>query len=153
MRGIRERLQAMGLVLPKPPSPAGSYRAVLETGGWLYVSGQLSRSPDGLVIAGRVGCDLNLDEARGAARAAALNALSALLSHTAEERIERIVRVTGYVQVTDAFHDISRVLDGASDFFCEVLGEAGTHVRSAVGVKSLPVNASVELEVTAKLKE
>ena len=145
---IAEKVKSLNLVLPPPPKPVGSYHPVIFSGGFAFLSGQISRDSQGKVLTGKVGKDLSLEQAQAAARTAALNVLS-ILHHLVEaKRFQKIVRVVGYVQTAPDFHDISQVMNAASDLFLEVLGEKGIHARSAVGMASLPLNAAVEIEVT-----
>ena len=138
--------------LPPPPKPVGSYHPVVIAGAQAFLSGQISKRPDGTVLAGKVGGDLTLAEGEEAARLASLNVLSVLKHFIGFEKLERILRVTGYVQTAPDFYEISKVMNAASDLFLQVLGEKGIHARSAVGMASLPLNAAVEIEVTVQLK-
>ncbi len=146
------KLKALGLVLPPAPKPAGSYHPVIFSGNTAFLSGQVSRNGDGTMLAGKAGQDLSLDQAKAAARAAALNVISIIHHLIGFERFEKFLRVTGFVQAAPGFYDIPQVMNGASDLFLEVFGEKGVHARSAVGMASLPMNAAVELEVTLQVQ-
>lgn len=146
-----QKIQAMGLGLPEAPKPAGSYVPVRIDRTTVYVSGQLSRRLDGSLITGRVGMDLTLEQGAEAARAAALSALSLIRSEIGFARFKRILKVTGYVQTAPDFYDVPKVLNGASDLFFEIFGEAGRHARAAVGVSNLPLGSAVELEMILEL--
>ena len=150
---VQEKLQKLGLKLPEAPAPVGSYRPVLESGGFAFLSGQISKTADGVLLEGTLGKELALDDGLKAAQAAALNVVSIAQNLINLERIEKLVRVVGYVQVTPDFTDIHKVMNGASDLFLELFEDNGLHARSAVGVASLPLNAAVEIEATFKLKE
>lgn len=147
------KMKQLGLHLPQAPKPAGAYIPLKKASGLLFLSGQISKKANGEVIAGKVGKDLSLDQARDAAHSAALNALAIIKDNGGLEQVEGIVRLTGYVQCAPDFYDISKVIDAASDLFFDVFGEDGRHARSAVGMVSLPLNAAVELELTLSLRE
>ncbi len=149
---LTEKLKELHLTLPPAPKPAGSYRPVVMTGRFAFLSGQISRKADGSLITGKVGRDLTLEQGQEAARTSALNVLSIIQEWIGYAKFDRMLRMTGYVQCAPDFHDISAVINGASDFFLAVLGEQGVHARSAVGMASLPMNAAVEIEVTLQLK-
>lgn len=132
--------------------PVGNYRPLVISGGFAYLSGQISREEGGRILTGKAGADLQLEEARQAARSAALQAVNLIKNEIGIDRVEELVRVVGFVQSADDFHGQSDVMNAASDLFIEVLGEKGRHARTAVGVASLPLNAAVELELTLKIK-
>ncbi len=145
---VEDRLKELKITLPAPPQPAGSYSPVITAGTQAFLSGQISRLADGTLITGKAGAGLSMEKAKEAARAAALNALSVIKNYIGFERVEKLLRVTGYVQAAPDFYEISQVVNGASDLFLEVFGECGVHARSAVGMASLPQNAAVEIELT-----
>lgn len=147
-----EQLTKKGYVLPAAPKPVGSYRPVIISGTMAFLSGQVSRKPDGSMITGKLGKDLGLEEGKAAAQVAALNALSIMHHLVGFDCFERMIRVVGYVQAAPDFYDLSSVMNGASDFFLEIFGESGAHARSAVGMASLPMNAAVEVEITFQIK-
>ncbi len=152
MSSAEERIQQLNLVLPPPPKPAGSYHPVIIANGTAFLSGQVSRNGDGVMLAGKVGKDLTLEQGKEAARLAALNVLSVIKNFIGFEKIEKFLRMSGFVQTAPDFYDIPQVMNGSSDLFLEVFGEKGIHARSAVGMASLPMNAAVEIEVTLLLK-
>lgn len=147
-----KKIQELGLVIPPPPQPAGSYQPVVVSGNLAFLSGQISKTADGRVLSGKVGGDLMLEEGKLAARVAALNALSAIHHLIGFSKFTRILRLVGYVQTAPGFHEISAVVNGASDFFLEIFGPQGVHARSAVGMAGLPLNAAVEIELTVEIK-
>lgn len=147
------QLKNLKIELPEAPKPVGSYVPLVEEGGLVFLSGLLPRKGSDVIFQGKVGADLSVAEAAQAARLCALNALSVLRSHYGTlDKVGRILRVTGYVQAHPAFTDHPKVLNGASDLFKEVFGDAGLHARSAVGVASLPANAACEIELTVKVR-
>lgn len=149
---IDAKLSGLGLVLPPAPKPVGLYQPVVVSGKLAFLSGQISKDAGGKVLAGKVGKDLTLAEGQAAARLAALNALSIMKHLIGFEKIRRVVKMTGFVQTAPDFYEIPAVLNGASELLAEVMGEAGTHARSAVGMASLPMNAAVEIELVLELK-
>lgn len=149
---IEQRLKELKITLPAAPKPAGSYHPAVIAGNQAFLSGQISRTADGGLITGKVGSALTLEQGREAARAAALNVIAVIQNFIGLDRVEKFLRVAGYVQVSPDFSEISQVMNGASDLFLEVFGEKGIHARSAVGMASLPLNAAVEIEVTLLLQ-
>ncbi|GAC1428794.1 MAG: RidA family protein [Chloroflexota bacterium] len=151
---IEERLAALGLALPEVAHPVGAYVPATRTGSLIYTSGQLPLVGGQLRYRGKVGVDITLEEAQDAARLCALNGLAAMRSVMGDlDRLRRMVKVTGYVNCDPAFTDQAAVLNGASTFLQEVLGELGRHVRSAVGCASLPLGSPVEVEFVAECGE
>jgi len=119
--------------------------------GVAYLSGQISKISDEILVQGSVDSDVDLETAIYAARLAATNVLALLYHRLGIEQVRRVLRVVGYVQADPSFKKIPQVINGASELFHSVLGEEGKHSRSAVGVISLPLNMTVELEVTVAL--
>jgi len=148
------RLRDLGLTLPEVARPQFNYLPVVAWGDIAYVSGQLPRVDAQLLVTGRVGETVTLEQAREAARVCVLHAL-AVLRHAlgSLDRIERVLKVTGFVSSAPDFVDQPKVLDAASDLLVEVFGEAGRHARSAVGVASLPRNSPVEIELVVVLRK
>lgn len=144
---LRERIEAMGLVLPPPPPPAGVYKPVLILDNHLYVSGQGPVLNDGTLMQGKVGSVLNKEEAKLAARQVGLTMLSSIVTHTdSSVKIKRVIKVLGMVNATPEFEDHPYVINGFSELMADIFGtEYGIGVRSAVGM-SLPQNIAVEIE-------
>ncbi len=147
-----EKLAQLGLSLPPAPKPLGLYQPVIVSEKLAFLSGQVSKDETGKILAGKVGAGLSLDEGKAAARSAALSALSIMKHLIGFEKINRVVKMTGFVQAAPDFYEIPAVVNGASELLGEVLGEKGIHARSAVGVASLPMNAAVEIELILELK-
>ena len=142
-----ERLKKLGIELLEAPIPLGSYIPVVKTGNLVFLSGILPVKQGKLTKQGRVGEDLTLDEAREEARTATINALSVLKAHVGSlDKVKRCIKITGYVASAPDFTEQSKVLNAASDLLYEIFGEAGRHVRAAVGVNVLPLNSPVEIE-------
>lgn len=137
----------MGLSLPDAPAPAANYVPWVIAGEMLYVSGQISQGPGGL-IKGRLGADMAVEAGAEAARACALALLAQAGAALGGDfgRLRRVVKLTGFVSSTPDFTDQPKVINGASDLMVAVLGEAGRHARSAVGVAALPLGVAVEIE-------
>jgi enamine deaminase RidA (YjgF/YER057c/UK114 family) len=146
-----QRLAELGITLPEPPKPVGSYVAGLRTGNLVLVSGQIPIESGVVTVTGKVGADVTIDEASAAARMCALNALSIAADTVGGlEHIARIVRLAVYVNSAPGFTDQPKVANGASDLMVEIFGDAGRHVRAAVGNNELPLNAAVEVELMAE---
>lgn len=144
---IEDRLATLGISLPEPPAPAASYVSFVRSGALLFTAGQLPLKEGKLVATGLLGRDLDLASGREAAMWCAVNILAqAKAALGGLDRIKRVVKLTVFVASTSDFTEQHLVAGGASDLLGEVLGEAGKHARSAVGVASLPLNAPVEVE-------
>ncbi len=140
--------------LPEPSRAGGKYQPVVVHKAIAYVSGQLPRRNGELQFPGKVGRDLDVATARDAARLCAMQALAALDQELGGlARLERILRVTGYVACVEGFTDQARVIDAASEYLDEVLGARGAHARAAIGVFELPRGAAVEIEMMAAVRE
>ncbi|HMM19468.1 MAG TPA: RidA family protein [Selenomonadales bacterium] len=151
---VESKLAQMGLSLPAAPKPVATYvPAVLTSDGYVYTSGQIPLASGELKYKGKVGKDL--DEAQGyeAAKVCVLNCLSVVKAEIGDlDRIERIVKVVGFVNSAPGFSQQPKVVNGASDLLGEVFGEKGRHARSAVGVCELPLDAACEVEMVVKVK-
>lgn len=151
---IEERLKDRGIALPDPASPSFNYVPVSVHGGFAYVSGQLPKVDGDVRVRGKVGAAVSLETARGEARLCVLQALACLRQALGSlDRIERILKVNGYVASAAGFNDQAKVLDAASDLLVEIFGEAGRHARAAVGVAELPRDAAVEIEMVVACRQ
>lgn len=148
-----QKLTELGLTLPGVTAPIGSYVPGIRTGNLVFVSGQLPFVDGKLLAEGKVGADVTPEQAIKAARQSGINALS-IAAHTAGgiDNIARVVRLAVFVQSAPGFSDQPRIANGASDLMVEVFGEAGKHVRAAVGANELPRNAAVEVEMMVEVK-
>ncbi len=153
MNNAAQRLADLGIELPEAVAPVANYLPVVLSGSHLYLSGQISIGPTGL-IKGKLGADLTIDQGVAAARACAINlivhAKSALGGDL--DRVRRIVKLNGYVNCTPDFQDQPKVVNGASDLFVAVFGDAGRHARAAVGAPSLPLGAAVEVDAVIEVR-
>jgi enamine deaminase RidA (YjgF/YER057c/UK114 family) len=135
------------LVLPAPPAAGGNYVPAKTVGSLIYLSGVISTDDQG-IMTGTAGKDRSVEEAYTAARACALTQLAVLRRHLGSlDAVKEIVSVNGYVNAEPGFSQTPHAINGASDLLIEVFGEAGKHVRAAIGVSSLPRNALVELQM------
>ena len=147
-----ERIAELGLELPEPFPPAGTYVSAARTGDLLFLAGHIPIGADKQVVQGKLGDDLDLDAGRNAARLAALSALATLKHELGDlRRVSRIVSLRGVVNATPDFAGHTQVIDGASDVFVDVFGDRGKHARLAVGVSSLPANLALEIELVAEV--
>ena len=149
---IAQRLEALGIVLPSVFPPAGNYVSCVVDGGLVYVGGHGPVAGADMVL-GKVGGDLTLEDGQRAARMTALSILATLQAELGDlDRVERIVKVFGMVNVAPGFDRTPAVIDGCSDLLVEVFGAAGRHTRSAVGLAELPFGIAVEIELTARVR-
>lgn len=149
--GVEARLKELGIVLPAPPVSGGNYLPAKTVGRVVYLSGVISTTPNG-VIAGTVGLDRTIEDGYAAARACVLTQLAVLRQHLGSlDAVRSVVTVNGYVNAVASFADSPKVINGASDLLVEVFGDAGRHVRAAIGVSALPKNALVEVQMTVEV--
>lgn len=146
MGHIDDRLKELGVTLPTPPEPVASYAPFVKSGSLIFISGQISQGPDGL-IKGCVGEDIDIAAGQTAARACGLNLIAQVKRACGDlDRVARVVRLGGFVQCGPKFNEHPSVIDGASILMTDVFGEKGRHARAAVGAVSLPLGAAVEIE-------
>jgi enamine deaminase RidA (YjgF/YER057c/UK114 family) len=149
---IEQKLIEAGYHLPSPPIAGGNYLSAKRIGQVLYLAGVISMDEQG-VIAGTIGADCTIEEGYVAARACTLTQLSVIKREAGTlDAVEEIIAVNGYVNAVAGFADSPKVINGASDLLVTVFGEAGRHVRAAVGVNALPRNALVEIQMTVLLR-
>ncbi|MEV0145182.1 MULTISPECIES: RidA family protein [unclassified Nonomuraea] len=147
-----QKIVDLGLTLPEVVPPLAAYVPAVRTGDLVYTSGQVPMVEGKLARTGKLGAELTVDEGRELARICALNALAALKSEVGElSSVVRVVKVVVFVAGDPGFTEQPQVANGASELLAEVLGEAGRHARSAVGVASLPLDAPVEVELIAEV--
>jgi enamine deaminase RidA (YjgF/YER057c/UK114 family) len=147
------RLREMGLVLPKPPTPLGSYVEVNQVGSLLFLSGTLPLADGKLAFTGRLGENLTVEQGREAARLAALNALALVQEHAGDlARVKKLVKLTILMVTTEQFTEHPVVGDGASNLFAQIFGPETGHVRVVYGVQSMPIGAPVMVETVFELE-
>jgi len=147
---IADRLQTLGVTLPRPAAPVANYVAAVRTGGLLIISGQLPLGPDGKLApeqVGKLGPTSPTDAARTAARLCAINVLAQAQAAIGDlDKIIRVIRLGGFFNVETSFDALPQAMNGASDLMAEVFAEFGRHARTTVGVSHLPLNALCEVE-------
>ena len=150
---VEARLKELNIVLPTPPAPVASYVPFVVSGKHIYVSGQVTLTPEGIKYVGTVGKELTLEDGKAAARLCGLNVIAQAKTACGGdlERIKRIVKVTVFVNAVPGFTQHPEVANGASDLFVEVFGEAGKHARAALGAGSLPRNVATEVEAILEI--
>ena len=153
MNSYETKLESLGLSLPPIPNPVAAYIPAKQAGKIVFTAGQLPMVNGELISKGLLGQDVEVDEANKAARICTLNALAAIKGVIGDlDRIKQIVRVVGYVASVPTFTQQPAVVNGASELLLEIFGENGKHARSAVGIAVLPLNASVEIELTVEVE-
>jgi enamine deaminase RidA (YjgF/YER057c/UK114 family) len=146
-------LAALGLSLPNPPAAAGSYVPTVRTGNLLYCSGTICMVGGQMTHTGQVGKEQTVQTGAKAAEVCALNTLANIKAATGSlDRVARVVFVSGFVNAVDGFADSPAVINGASDLFVKVFGDAGRHSRAAVAVNGLPKGSTTEVQVVVELK-
>lgn len=153
MSTIETRLADLGVTLPDAPAPAANYVPYVQTGNTVYVSGQISMNEEGLIL-GKLGDDMDTEAGAAAAKTCAIGLLAQVKKACDGdlERLVRVVKLTGFVNSTGDYTDQPKVINCASDFFVEALGEAGRHARSAVSAAALPLGVAVEIEGIFEIK-
>jgi len=150
---IEEKIESLGIKLPAPPTPAGSYVAVVRTGNLLYISGQIPMENGKLLYTGKVS-DENLETAQKSAKMCAINLLAQLKRELGDfEKVSKIVRLSGFVNSDPEFSQHPKVINAASDLLFEIFGEKGKHSRIAVGVANLPLNSMTEIDAIVEVSE
>lgn len=151
---VEERLRELGYTLPEPATPKGVYVTAVEVDGMLYTAGSSCFEDGKIRYQGKLGSDLTIEQGRDAARLTMLNLLSVVKQQIGDlDRIERVVKVVGFVASAPGFGNQPEVLNGASELLGQVLGERGKHARSVVGVNELPMNTPLEIEMIVKIKD
>ena len=153
MSKIEDRLAELGETLPEAPAPAANYVPFVVSGKTVYISGQISQGPGGNLL-GKLGETASTEEGAEAAKRCALSILAQAKAAAGGDldRVARIVKLTGFVNSTSGFTDQPKVINGASDFLVEIMGDRGRHARSAVSAASLPLGVMVEIEAIVELE-
>jgi enamine deaminase RidA (YjgF/YER057c/UK114 family) len=153
MGKIENSLSKLNLSLPETPKPVAAYIPAKQAGKLVFTAGQLPMVNGELISKGLLGQDVEIEVANKAARICTLNALAAIKGVIGDlDRIKQVVRVVGYVASIPTFTQQPAVVNGASELLLEIFGDSGTHARSAVGMAVLPMNASVEIELTVEIE-
>jgi len=150
---IEQKIESLGIKLPTPPTPAGSYVPAVRTGSLLYISGQIPMEDGKVVFTGKVS-DENLETAQKSARMCAINLLAQIKRELGDlDKVSKIVRLSGFVNSVPGFSQHPKVINSASDLFFEIFGEKGKHSRIAVGVASLPLDSMTEIDAIVEVSE
>lgn len=150
---IEEKLESIGIKLPNPPTPAGSYVPVMRTGNLLFISGQIPMDDGKVIFTGKVSED-NLTTAQKSARMCAINILAQIKREIGSlDRVTRIVKLSGFVNSMPDFTEHPKIINPASDLLFEVFGEKGKHARVAVGVACLPLDSMTEIDAIVEFAE
>ena len=154
MSDVDAKLAALGLTLPDAPAPAANYLPFVIAGNQVFISGQISRSPEGGLITGKLGAELDVAQGAAAAQTCALAILAQVKAAVGGDwsRVVRAVKLVGFVNSVPDFTDQPKVINGASDLLVAALGEAGRHARSAVSAGSLPLGVAVEIEAIFEIR-
>lgn len=151
---IKTKLEELGITLPEAPTAVAAYQPWIQTGNLIFTSGQLPFRDGLIAYEGKVGSELSKEDGYQAARQCALNAIAQLKSATGNlDEIQKIVRIEGYVQSAEGFRGHPQVINGASDLVVEIFGEKGIHTRLALGINEMPLNAAVQLAITAEVND
>lgn len=151
---IEERIEELGYQLPAAAAPAFEYVPVVVHNGVAYVSGQLPKVIGDVTIVGKVGAEVSIEQAQEAARICILQGLACLKQELGDlDRIERILRITGYIASAPGFNQQPKVLDAASTLLGQIFDEAGQHARAAIGVTELPRHSAIEIELTVAVRD
>ncbi len=150
---IEEKLESLGIKLPNPPTPAGSYVPAVKTGNLLFISGQIPMEEGKVLFTGKV-TDDNLETAQKSARMCAINLLAQIKRELGNlDKVTKIVRLSGFVNSDAEFYQHPKVINPASDLFFEVFGDKGKHSRIAVGVACLPLNSMTEIDAIVEFSD
>ena len=150
---IEEKLESIGVKLPNPPTPAGSYVPVIRTGNLLFISGQIPMEDGKVIFTGKVSDD-NLETAQKSARMCAINILAQIKRELGSlDKVTRIVKLSGFVNSMSNFTQHPKVINPASDLFFEIFGDKGKHSRVAVGVACLPLDSMTEIDAIVEFSE
>jgi enamine deaminase RidA (YjgF/YER057c/UK114 family) len=153
LNNFNKKITDLNLILPEIPKPVAAYIPAKQAGKLVFTAGQLPMVNGELISKGLLGQDVEIEEAKNAARFCTLNALAAIKGVIGDlDRIKQVVRVVGYVASVPTFTQQPAVVNGASELLLEIFGEKGKHARSAVGMAVLPLNASVEIELTVEVE-
>ena len=151
--GAEAKLKELGITLPEQPKPVANYVAAVRVGNLLFVSGHGPYNDGKIKMAGKLGCDLTVEEGYQVARTVAMNCLSSIRVELGSlDKVKRFVKLLGMVNCTEDFKEQPKVINGCSDLLVELFGEAGKHARSAVGMQALPFGIPVEIEMVVEVQ-
>lgn len=151
---IETKLEELGITLPEAPAAVAAYLPWIQSGNLIFTSGQLPFRDGQIAYAGKLGTEISEEDGYQAARQCALNAIAQLKAATGNlDKIQKIVRIEGYVHCSEGFRGHPQVLNGASDLVAEIFGKNGRHTRLALGINEMPLNAAVQLSMTAEITD
>ena len=151
---IEEKLNELGVSLPTAPKPAGSYVPVVVSGKLAFVSGQIPIKDGQVIYQGKVGIEQSIEQAQKAAKLCIINGLAQINTYFCTlDNLEKIIKISGFVNSAQDFTEHPKVINAASDFLVEIFGEEGRHSRIAIGVSSLPLNATVEIDMLVEISD
>lgn len=150
---IEEKLKTLGVTLPNPPTPAGSYVPAIKTGNLLFISGQIPMEDGKVIFTGKV-TNENIETAKKSAKMCAINLLAQMKRELGSlDKVTKIVRISGFINSDPEFYEHPKIINEASDLFFEIFGDKGKHSRIAVGVACLPLNAMTEIDAIVEFLE
>jgi enamine deaminase RidA (YjgF/YER057c/UK114 family) len=150
---IEEKLKTLGVTLPNPPTPAGSYVPAIKTGNLLFISGQIPMEDGKVIFTGKV-TNENIETAKKSAKMCAINLLAQMKRELGSlDKVTKIVRISGFINSDPEFYQHPKIINAASDLFFEIFGDKGKHSRIAVGVACLPLNAMTEIDAIVEFSE
>lgn len=151
---IDEKIASLNISIPVPPKPAGSYVPTVRSGNLVFVSGQIPIKDGRVEFQGKVPTNISIESAQDAARLCTINILAQLRAEIGSlDKVSKIVRLSGFVNSTQDFFEQPKIINAASDLLFEIFGEKGRHSRIAVGVASLPLNSTVEIDVVVEVSQ
>jgi len=151
---IEEKLNELGVSLPTAPKPAGSYVPIVVSGKLAFVSGQIPIKDGQVIYQGKVGIEQSIEQAQKAAKLCIINGLAQINTYFGTlDNLENIIKISGFVNSAQDFTEHPKVINAASDFLVEIFGEEGRHSRIAIGVSSLPLNATVEIDMLVEISD
>ena len=150
---IEDKIKKLNIILPEPKDPVGSYLATKKVGKLIYISGQISINDKGILIKGKIGKELDINQGYEAAKRCGLAIISQIKKACADDlsKVKSCVKLTGYVNSTDDFIDQPKVINGASEIITKVFGDKGLHTRAAVSSNSLPLGVAVEVDAVFEI--
>ena len=149
---VEAKLRELGIILPPAPAGVGAYVPWVRSGNLVFTSGQLPWRDGKLVAVGKLGTEVTIEQGYEAARVCVLNAIAQLKAAAGDlDRIMQIVRLDGFVHAGPGFHEHPKVLNGASELLVAIFGDKGKHARVALGINEMPLNAAVQLALTAEV--
>ena len=151
---IEDKLTELGITLPEAPAAVAAYQPWIRTGNLIFTSGQLPFRNGEIAFTGKLGAEVSDEDGYQAARQAALNALAQIKSATGDlDKVQKIVRIEGYIHCAEGYRGHPQVLNGASDLIAEIFGDRGQHTRLALGINEMPLNAAVQLAMTVEIAD